>query len=126
MILNSCYLFTSLKNAQLSKKNSFICNKTKNNENFLKIFWTNGFILGYKIIKNSNKFKVFLKYNKNKPIINKIKIISKPSRKIYYCVKKIWKINSNNFIIFSTNKGLKSLPNCKKNNLGGKMCVIIN
>jgi ribosomal protein S8 len=80
----------------------------------LKILWDEGFILGYKIdSENSDKIKIFLKYREGKPTINAIKLISKPSRRIYYSTKQIWKIDSSkSFIIFQ--QILKTVTDCKK------------
>lgn len=118
----------NLKKGQLAKRN-FIFNKRKKIcESFLQILWNEGFILGYKLESgNSSLIKIFLKYKNNKPVINSIKFISKPSRRIYYSVKQIWKIDSSkSFIIFSTNKGLKSISECKKLKIGGEPYIVIN
>ena len=121
-------MFASIKNGQLAKRN-FIFQRRKNIcENFLKVLWQEGFIIGYITDKqNSNQLKIFLKYKSGQPVINSIKLISKPGRRIHYSTKQIWKINSNrNFIIFSTNKGLKSIVDCKKLKLGGEPFIVIN
>lgn len=121
-------MFANIKNGQLAKRN-FIFQPRKNIcESFLQILWNEGFILGYKIDdKNSNKLKIFLKYKNGKPVINSIKLISKPSRRIYYSIDRIWKIDSSkSFIILSTNKGLKSIIECKKLKIGGEPYIIIN
>lgn len=94
---------------------------------FLNILWNEGFILGYTIDKKSNQLKIFLKYDKNKPVIKKIKNISKPGLKIYYSIKQLWKIESTKtFLIISTNQGLKTLDQCKKLKIGGEPFIIIN
>jgi small subunit ribosomal protein S8 len=121
-------MFASIKNGQLAKR-SFIFHARKNIcESFLKILWQEGFILGYKIDSNDkNKLKIFLKYKNGHPVINSLKLVSKPSRRIYYSIKQIWKIDSSkSFIIFSTNKGLKSILDCKKLKIGGEPFIIIN
>ena len=120
-------LFANIKKGQMSKRN-FIYNKRKKTcEYFLQLLWDEGFILGYKINNNSNKVKIFLKYKNGKPVINSIKLLSKPSRRIYYSINQIWKLDSSkSFIIFSTNKGLKSIIECKKLKIGGEPCIIIN
>jgi len=118
-------LFSSIRNGQISRKTVIFFERKKNCENFLKILWDGGFILGYKT--KGSRFKIFLKYVKNKPVIYSLKPVSKPSRRVYCATKKIWKINFGKaLIIFSTNQGLKSLPECKKRNLGGELIVIIN
>jgi small subunit ribosomal protein S8 len=115
-------MFANLKNGQLAKKNFIYQTRKKICESFLKIMWDEGLILGYTIDpNNSNLLKIFLKYKNNKPVINTIKIISKPSKRIYWSINQIWKINSSkNFIILSTNKGLKSVIDCKKLKIGGE------
>lgn len=121
-------MFANIKNGQLAKK-SFIYQKRKKIcENFLKVLWDEGFILGYKISnKNSNQIKIFLKYKNEEPVISSIKLITKPSRRIYYSIDQIWKLDSNKtFIIFSTNKGLKTIIDCKKLKIGGEPFFIIN
>ena len=60
----------------------------------LNVLWSEGFILGYTKI-DSKHLKIFLKYKKGKPAINSIKLISKPSTRIYYSVKQLWKFNFN-------------------------------
>jgi len=122
-------MFTSIKNGQMAKKSVIIGPKKKICEFFLKILWDEGFISGYKVsLQNNNKIEIFLKYTSNgKPAINSLKFISKPGQRVYYSVKQIWKLDSSKtFIIFSTNKGLKSINECKKNNIGGEPLLIIN
>ena len=123
-----CNMFANLKNGQLAKRN-FVYQTRKNIcESFLKIMWDEGFILGYSIDPmNYNKLKIFLKYTGGKPVINNIKLVSKPSKKVYWSINQIWKIDSSKtFIIFSTNKGLKTIVDCKKLNIGGEPYIIIN
>lgn len=84
--------------------------------------------MGYCIsLKDPKELKIFLKYTDNRPVINSIKFISKPSRRIYYSLNQIWKINSNkSLFIFSTNKGLMTITDCKKIKSGGEPFVLIN
>lgn len=118
----------NIKNGQLAKKVFIVQTRKKICEAFLNILWDEGFILGYKISeKNSNKINIFLKYTDGRPTINSIKFISKPGRRIYYSKKQIWKIDSSKiFIILSTNRGLFSIVDCKKLNIGGEAFLTIN
>lgn len=121
-------MFANIKNGHLSRRSVILQRKKRICEAFLKILWAEGFILGYTINeKNPSQLKIFLKYNQNKPVIQSITFMSKPSRRLYYSIKQIWKINSSkSFIIFSTNKGLKSIMECKKLRIGGEPFIIIN
>jgi small subunit ribosomal protein S8 len=121
-------MFANIKNGQLAKRAFILQTRKKICESFLKILWNEGFILGYTIEqKNFNQIKIFLKYKDKEPVINSIKLISTPSRRVYYSVKQIWKMDSSkSFIIFSTNKGLKSIIDCKKLKIGGEPFILIN
>lgn len=96
---------------------------------FLKLLWDEGFISGYRVSsQDRKKFEIFLKYTQiGKPAINSVKFLSTPGQRIYYSSKQIWKLDSSKtFIIFSTDKGLKSITECKKNKIGGEPLVFIN
>lgn len=121
-------MFANIKNGQLAKR-AFVYQKRKKFcEAFLKVLWTEGFILGYKVSPSDpESIKIFLKYVNGRPAINTIKLITKPGRRVYYSIKQIWKIDSSEtFIIFSTSKGLKTIKDCKKLNLGGEAFIMIN
>jgi small subunit ribosomal protein S8 len=120
-------MFANIKNGQLAKRNHIYQTRKKICESFLQILWDEGFILRYTIDSNNNQLKVFLKYKNKKPLINNIKSVTKPSKRIYWSLNQIWKIDSSkNFIIFSTNKGLKTITECKKLKIGGEPYIIIN
>lgn len=113
----------------MAKKSVIVGQKKKICESFLKLLWDEGFISGYKVSPHdSNKLEIFLKYTRSgKPAINTLKFLSKPGQRIYYSSKQIWKLDScKTFIIFSTDKGLKSINECKKRRLGGEPLILIN
>lgn len=121
-------MFITIKNGQLAKKSTIFHRRTKFCEAFLKILWDEGFISGYKVLIDQNQVEVFLKYTKTgKPIISSIQFISKPSKRIYYSAKQLWKLESNKvFVIVSTSKGLLTITDCKKYKVGGEPFLIIN
>jgi small subunit ribosomal protein S8 len=123
-------MFSNIKNGQLAKSPSVIHPKKKICEEFLKVLWDNGFIIGYKniYIKNKSYLEIFLKYdNKGLPSINALKLITKPGHRQYYTIKQLWKIKPHNsIIIISTTKGLKTDTQCKKEKIGGEPFIIIN
>jgi small subunit ribosomal protein S8 len=120
-----CNMLSKIKNAQLARKTVVFQKKNKISENFLKLLWNEGFILGYTL--RSHRLKIFLKYAANRPAIHSLRVVSKPSRRIFYSIKQVWKINSSkSFIVLSTNQGLKSLLECKKKNIGGELLIVVN
>lgn len=120
-------MFSNIKNAQQVKKPFVIQKRKKFCESILKVLWEEGFINGYKIKgSETDKLIIFLKYhNNNCPAIKALKTISKPSRRVYYSAKQLWKLPSIPTIIISTNKGVKSIIDCKKLNLGGEAILSI-
>lgn len=118
-------MFSNIKNAQLSKRAYVYQKRKKDCEPFLKILWSEGFILGYKIEKKN--LKIFLKYKNEEPVISTLTLITKPGNRKFYSAKQIWKLDSNKTcIIFSTSKGLKTIQDCKKLKIGGEPYVLIN
>lgn len=122
-------MFANIKNGQMAKKSVIIQSRKNICESFLKILWDEGFISGYRILtQDDKKIEIFLRYTRTgRPVVNSIKCLSKPGQRLYYSAKQIWKLNSSKtFIIFSTNKGLKTIYQCKKDKIGGEPLVVVN
>ena len=117
----------NLNNSQISKRNFIFQPKTKLIVNFLNILWNEGFILGYKLYGvNSNLLKIFLKYKKSKPVINSIKLFYNSGFTNHYKLSQLWKLDSKkNLIILNTSKGLMTVQECKKNQVGGQPLFIV-
>jgi small subunit ribosomal protein S8 len=102
-------------------------NYSKMNAMVLEILKSEGFISGYKIIKdektNRQVIRVNLKYTEDKtPVFAGFKRISKPSRRIYRGYDEFPRLkNSFGINIVSTPKGVMSSINAKKERLGGEV-----
>lgn len=121
-------MLTTIKNGQMSKKTSIFIKKTKFCEVVLQSLWDEGFISGYSsFAESSDKLQVYLKYDKiGMPVIKNLLLVSKPGRRVFLSSKQTWKLNSSHlFVIFSTNKGILSLSECKKLNVGGEPLFLI-
>ena len=120
-------MFTHIRNGLIAKRPVIFQKRKKGCESFLTVLWNEGFILGYTCCKNNpNILKIFLKYYKNRSVIKSIKLITKPSHRIYYSSKQLFKINSiEGLLILSTTRGVMSLSECKKQKIGGEAYVII-
>ena len=124
-------MISQIKNGQKVKK-SYIVLKQSNKhicEAVLAILWDEGFILGYKSIYLIKKkyLKVFLKYKKGVPVINSIRLVSKPSLKAYLSLNELFKLNSSQGVmVLSTPQGVMSFSDCKKSKCGGKALLIVN
>lgn len=122
-----CNLLANLKNGQLARKKIINHSRTKQCEALLNVLWDEGFIQGYRRMKNSShKLEIFLKYKSKIPAINSIKLVSKPNLKKYYSSRQLWKFETTKgLLIISTNQGLLSSAQCKKFGIGGEPIVII-
>ena len=74
--------------------------------------------------KNNNKVSLFvdLKYYEGTPVIKEIKRVSKPGRRVFSRADSIPRIkNGLGLAIISTNKGVMSDIEARKNNVGGEI-----
>ena len=115
----------NLNNSQIARRNFIFEPKTKLIVSFLNILWNEGFIFGYKLYgTNSNLLKIFLKYKKNKPVINSIKLFYNSGGN--YKLSQLWKLDAKkNLIILNTSKGLMTIQDCKKNQIGGQPLFMV-
>ena len=96
----------------------------------VKILKDEGFIKNYKLVEDNkqNVIRVYLKYTEdNKPAIEKLERISKPSRRVYVGADELKPINNNlGITILSTPKGVISNKTAKKANVGGELLCLIS
>ena len=89
-----------------------------------KILEKEGFISKVSVSQEKNKkvLKIELKYNKNVPSISDVKLISKPSVHYYVNKNRITRAIQKNAIgIVSTNKGVMTTREAKKQGVGGEL-----
>lgn len=114
---------TRIRNAAMRKQEVTKLIHTKIVEAIVKILQDKGYIESYKVVEDGNKkfINVVLKYEEEgkvkRPVINEIKRISKPGRRIYKGKDEIKRFkNGYGTIIVSTSKGV--LPNDEAYRLG--------
>lgn len=117
-------LFSSINNGYKSKKNFIFINKSKKNLKIIEILFKEGFIKNF-YINDIYNIKIYLKYNNNKPIINKITQISKPSKKIYIKNNFFIKKKRKGIFLISTSKGILTSFDIKKFFIGGELICYI-
>jgi small subunit ribosomal protein S8 len=118
-------MFTRIRNGQLR----LLPNVEMPSSNFrlkiLEILKSEGFIISYHIEKKENNkvsLIVDLKYYEGTPVIREIKRVSKPGRRVYSRATSIPRIqNGLGLAIISTNKGIMSDIEARKNNIGGEI-----
>lgn len=115
-------LLIQLKNAQAVKKENVKIPYSKMDEGVLKILTANNYVESFE--KKGQKFKKYfdvkLKYVENEGVINGIKLISKPSCRIYVGFKDIKPVKRGyGLMVVSTSKGIMSGKEAQKEKVGG-------
>jgi small subunit ribosomal protein S8 len=90
-----------------------------------RIFKDEGFIKNYKVIKDNKQgiLRVYLKYDdRNKPLIQRIERVSKPSRRVYAGREELPKVQGGlGVAVVSTSKGVMTDRQARKTGVGGEI-----
>ena len=118
-------MLTRIRNAQMRSLSSVIIPSSKFRVKILDVLKKEGYITGYKFLKDSkekNNLSVDLKYENGSPVIKEIKRISKPGRRIYARADSIPRIqNGLGLAIVSTSIGVMSDNEARIKNVGGEI-----
>lgn len=113
-----------LKNAYLARRRTVVFSYSKINVAAGKILVKNGFIEDIKEeLQGDKKILVSkLRYEKRKPVVTDVVLVSKPSLRIYRSVKQILRQKKSLGIeVFSTNIGILTGKEAKKQGVGGEL-----
>ena len=118
-------MFTRIRNGQLRLFPNVEMPSSNFRLKILEVLKSEGFISSYHIEKKENNkvsLVVDLKYYEGTPVIKEIKRVSKPGRRVYSRATSIPRIqNGLGLAIISTNKGVMSDIEARKNNVGGEI-----
>jgi small subunit ribosomal protein S8 len=120
---------TRIRNAAMRKSEVTTLLFSNSVEAMLKNFEEKGYIDSYKIKEDGPKKSILvtLKYDEHdKSVINEIKRISKPGRRVYKGAKELKSFkNGYGMIVVSTSKGVISNEEAHKLNIGGELLCSI-
>jgi len=128
-ILNDSY--ARIKNGYKLNLDSVLVLKSKKIIRVLDVLYLEGFIRGYNFdALKPNKIRVLLKYSaEGEGSLRDIKSISKSGKKVYVSVNSLWNISTKSNMgcfILSTSKGVISLNDALKYNVGGELlCYVL-
>ena len=118
-------MFTRIRNAQLRLLPKVEMPSSNFRLKILEVLKIEGFISSYYVEKKDNNkvsLIVDLKYYEGTPVIREIKRVSKPGSRVYSRATSIPRIqNGLGLAIISTNKGIMSDIDARKNNIGGEI-----
>jgi small subunit ribosomal protein S8 len=129
---NIANFLSKLINGSLAKKEKITHYRSKKIIKILDICLNKGLIRNYSFLpaKNNKQFiEVYLKYQKNQPIIKKMIMKSKPSKLSYVNAKGVFSLNKtypNSLIFISTSKGFMTTMEAAQFNVGGTLICQIN
>lgn len=117
-------LLTRIRNGQQAKHQSITLGSSKLKEEIAKVLKEEGYILDYSIQESENSLKtitVQLKYYQGKPVIDRIKRISRPGLRIYKASKDLTSVPGFGVAILSTSSGVMTHISAKKKGIGGEV-----
>jgi small subunit ribosomal protein S8 len=122
-------MFTHIRNGQHARKPSVVMPASKVKAAIAHVLKTEGYIIDYKVYAVDNKpmLSVDLKYYMGKPVIERIKRVSKPSLRVYKKVKMLPKVMGGlGMSIISTPQGIMSDRAARAAGQGGEVMGIVS
>lgn len=122
-------MLTIIRNGSSAKLEKVDMPSSKMRENIAKILADNGFIRSFKVAKDSKQgiMRIYLKYDDaGAPAMSAISKVSRPGRRSYVHAQDIPSVRSGTgMCILSTNKGLLTGNEAKKQNVGGELLALV-
>jgi small subunit ribosomal protein S8 len=119
-------MITRIRNAQMRTRATVTTPASKLRARVLDVLVEEGFIRGYKEVEINGKkeLEIELKYFDGSPVIDTIKRVSKPGRRVYSAVKDLSLVrNGLGIAILSTPKGVMSDAAARAQNVGGEILI---
>ena len=122
-------MLTRIRNALTIKRNEVDIPASKTKNAIAEILLNEGFIEKYELVDDGNykTIKISLKYGPNgEKVIQGLKRISKPGLRVYAECNDIPKVlNGLGIAIVSTNKGIMTDKEARKQNVGGEVLAFV-
>ncbi len=124
-------MLSRIKNAIMAEKKDVVVPLSKIKLEIAKLFKKEGYIGDFKVEKTGlpPMITIDLKYrdkNRKGKVIEDVKRISKPGRRVYAGADSIPKVLGGlGVAILSTNKGLFTGKECEKHNIGGEVLLYV-
>lgn len=122
-------LLTRIRNAAMAGKRPVTSRWSRAGEQVCKILRDKGYLESVEIKKDGSKRLLALEVafgENNQPVINHVKRVSKPGRRIYATAGKLPKVlRGYGLAVISTPKGIMTDEEARKAGLGGEVLFII-
>ncbi|MEL6663013.1 MAG: 30S ribosomal protein S8 [Pseudomonadota bacterium] len=117
-------MLTRIRNAQMRNMSAVTTPASKLRLRVLEVLQAEGYIRGFVVVeKDGHKnIEIELKYYEGSPVINELRRVSKPGRRVYSAVNDLPLVrNGLGINILSTSKGVMSDNMARENNVGGEI-----
>ena len=118
-------LLTRIRNGQRARKSAVSSPASKLRSRVLDVLKREGYIRGYsqhEIHKGFSQIHIELKYFDGDPVIQNIKRVSKPGRRVYSRIRELTSVhNGLGIAILSTPRGVLSDSEAREQNVGGEV-----
>lgn len=115
-------MLTRIRNAQLANQHEVVLPYSKLKYAIAQLLEREGWIVGLAALEQNAKLKILLKYDQGKPVINHLKRISTPGRRVYVKRQDLPRVlNGLGTAIISTPRGLMTSDEARKAKLGGEL-----
>lgn len=117
-------MLTRIRNAQAVGKETVVLPFSKLKMNLANILVKQGYLAQVEKIENLHKtiLQLKLKYINRKPVIENLKMISKPGRRVYRKgIELPYVLNNMGIAIVSTSQGLMTNHEARKKKIGGEI-----
>ncbi|MFC7049927.1 30S ribosomal protein S8 [Emcibacter nanhaiensis] len=122
-------MLTRIRNGQRANKKVISSPASKMRQRILDVLEREGYIRGYSRNDGENgkaEISIELKYHEGLPVIQEIKRISKPGRRVYSSVNDLPRVrNGLGISIVSTPKGVLSDAEARAENVGGEIICTV-
>jgi len=117
-------MITRIRNAQMRGKSKVTTPKSTLRANVLDVLQAEGYIRSWAEVEKDGhtQLEIELKYYEGAPVIQEIKRVSKPGRRVYSSIKDLGLVrNGLGISILSTPKGVMSDNVARNENVGGEV-----
>lgn len=120
-------MLTRIRNGIMAEKKEVVVPLSKIKVDITNVLKREGYVTGYKVDKTGfpKKLIITLKYKGKKDnVIEGLKRVSRPGRRVYASVDGIPKVLGGLGIsVLSTSRGIMTGKECQKNNVGGEVLL---
>lgn len=116
-------MFTRIRNAQMARKETVQMPSSKLKVAIAKVLEQEGFVEGANVSEDGKPvLTIALKYFEGKPVIEKIKRLSRPGLRIYKNANEIPKVKGGlGIVVVSTNQGIMTDRAARQAKVGGEL-----